>query len=384
MIPSSDTVAAAATNVIPLPRKAVQPRLAKTRFANLRRDRFSGTYFCWAKVCGRLVRQSLQTKSLEVAKTKLDALLESSRKQFSGIPKLDVDEFRAGHLVTEFRAGVANDSRLKPRSKAFRLFCADKLVQTWPELPRMRLRQVTRDAVESWAEAYRRRGFSGGLFNSTVDTLRMILELAVNRGLLAQNPVRVRPRSSGNSGGIAKAKVVRRLKALPSDSQFRALLKHLKSAPKCEAAALRVAVLAHSGQRPENVRQLRRQDVDLDRKLVHWPPIKHNANVNTQPMSADLFAVLSELVQQHPGDDSPLVPIASAKTALHSASLRLGISPVVTEGLFRHWFTTRALEAGIPVASVAAMRGDKDGGAMLLKTYFHARIESLREHVKKL
>lgn len=384
MIPRSDTVERLAPNVIPLPGKAAGARLVKTRFANLRRDRFSGTYFCWAKVCGRLVRQSLHTQSIEVAKIKLDALLESSRKQFSGVPKLDVDEFRVEHLVTEFRALVEQDHRLKPRSKAYRLFCVDKLLQSWPELARLRTRQVTREAVEAWAQEYRRRAYSGGLFNSTVDTLRMILELAVNRGLLARNPVRVRARATGNSGGIEKAKVVRHLKSLPTDKQFRALLKHLESAPKCEAAALRVAVLAHSGQRPENVRQLRRSDVDLERKLVHWPPIKHNANVNTQPMSADLFAVMRKLVQLHPGDDSPLVPIACAKTALRSASRALGIVPAVSEGLFRHWFTTRALEAGIPVASVAAMRGDKDGGAMLLKTYFHARIESLREQVKKL
>jgi hypothetical protein len=48
------------------------------------------------------------------------------------------------------------------------------------------------------------------------------------------------------------------------------------------------------------------------------------------------------------------------------------------------FFKTRALEAGIPVPEVALMRGDKDGGAMLLKTYVHPRLARLRELVKKL
>jgi integrase len=42
----------------------------------------------------------------------------------------------------------------------------------------------------------------------------------------------------------------------------------------------------------------------------------------------------------------------------------------------RHLFTTRAIESGVDVPTVAKWLGHKDGGALLMKTYSHL----LQEH----
>jgi hypothetical protein len=44
--------------------------------------------------------------------------------------------------------------------------------------------------------------------------------------------------------------------------------------------------------------------------------------------------------------------------------------------------TTKALESGIPVPDVALLRGDLDGGKMLLTNYSHPRLDHLRSVVK--
>lgn len=370
--------------VVPLPGVKPKARLVKTRYANLWRDRFSGTYFCIAKVCGQPLRKSLETRSIEIAKAKLDELISTTRAQRSGKAELDVDEFRFAQLADVFAAGLEDAAHLKPRSKAFRVYALAKLKESWPELVTLRPRQLTPEMVEEWAEGLRRRRFSGGLFNSIVDTLRMVCDLAVDRSLMARNPVRIKRASNPGAKGIVKARVQRKLKPLPADAVFRRLIRQLEREPKGRQAWWRVRVLAYSGERPENVRRLRPADVDLKRDVVHWPPIKHNAAVNTQPLNPKLRAVFRELLKAHPGDDTPLVPTKSARRALATASKQIGLAKPITEGVFRHWVTTRLLDAGIPAATVAQMRGDKDGGAMLLRTYSHARVEVIRGHTKKM
>jgi integrase len=67
-----------------------------------------------------------------------------------------------------------------------------------------------------------------------------------------------------------------------------------------------------------------------------------------------------------------------------TASKLAGINPPITPGALRHFWSSRAMETNIPVHVLAAMRGDRDGGKTLLKTYSHLRDAHVREMVDKL
>ena len=100
-------------------------------------------------------------------------------------------------------------------------------------------------------------------------------------------------------------------------------------------------------------------------------------------MVPQLIPVVKKLLKIHPGGDAPLLPIKNPRRALKTCCRLAGIGEMTGHDL-RHVFTTRALESGIPVPSVAAMRGDRDNGGMLLKNYFHARLEHLKRMSKKV
>jgi Phage integrase family len=56
--------------------------------------------------------------------------------------------------------------------------------------------------------------------------------------------------------------------------------------------------------------------------------------------------------------------------SLARASQKVGV-PKMTHHDLRHYFATKCLESGAPVATVANWLGHRDGGALLLRTYSH-------------
>lgn len=380
MTPASDT----ASKLLPAGLPAQLPRLVRTGFTNLRRDRASRVYFADAKVHGRRVRQSLKTKSKEIAKQRLDALLTQKRELWAGHTKPTVENWRMKQLFEVFRTEIAHSER-KPRAKAYRLETLRQIERTWPELEAARPDAVAVADCVAWAGRVRKK-YSASRYNGCVETLRMVFELAARRDLIARNPMVVARRRDGASAvGVRKARVLSKDKVLPTVQQMAALFRRMRALPSRRQAFWFVRVLAYSGQRPESVRTLYPQHVDLAENVVHWPPVKHNVASNPQPMHRQLRVVMRTLLRLHPGGNKPLLPIRSARKALATACREAGIVPALTEGVFRHWFTTQALVvAGIPVPVVALMRGDRDGGKMLLRTYNHPQMEQLRKQIGKM
>jgi integrase len=65
-----------------------------------------------------------------------------------------------------------------------------------------------------------------------------------------------------------------------------------------------------------------------------------------------------------------LLKLTECREALANACAKAGVSKVGHHAL-RHLFTTRAIEAQIPIPTVARWLGHKDGGALLMRTYSH-------------
>jgi integrase len=154
---------------------------------------------------------------------------------------------------------------------------------------------------------------------------------------------------------------------LLEQSQFSYLLEKLDGRPRSHAGLV-VRFLAHTGLRINEARQVRWEHVREDFFLLPGSVTK-NDHTRAIPFVNGIREILTAL-RQVAGDRQTVIPQAECKRALRTACELAGIHHL-THHDFRHLFTTRCIESGVDIPTVARWRGDKDGGAMLVKTYFH-------------
>lgn len=367
MIPPSDT----ALSPLRLPVPAAKGRFVATRYSNLVRDRHSGVFHARAKVGGRLVRKSLKTRSIEAAKRALDKLLAEERARVNAFAP-EVDGWRMGRLASLWLQRVEADTDLAPRAVDYRRETLGMIRRSWPELEELKPAAVSVGQCKAWGIKLARQ-YSASRFNGCVESLRGIFRLAMEMGLCAMNPALAVERKGYD----------RKVKNLPSRPQLRGLLRAFGNHPSRRRGSWLVRFLVYSGARPAAAAKVMPADVDLKGNTLSLPPIKHQHARLVVPMSKELRAVCRELLAAHPGGDRPLLPVRSPRKALATVCRELGL-PRLTPYDLRHLFTTHLLEQKVAPAMVAALRGDKDGGAMLLKTYFHARQEAMARVVKRV
>lgn len=358
-----------APNIIPIPAAPPEPVWSKSKYSNLMRYK-DGTYHARAKVCGHLVRQSLKTKSIEIAKGKLDRLLEKERKRLAR----EGDEMTFGALATEYEKRIEG-SALKPRSKLYRKYTLTIIKETWAGIDKLLPHKISEWDLVQWSTPLLKR-FSGPVYNGVIQTMRGILQIAMDEGLIAENPAVTRRKHS--TSGIPSAPVKSKPVILPEAKQFKELLKRLDAIPRRLASARLVRFLAFGGARISAANQVRPEHVDFVRNEILIPPVKYNDKPIRLPMFKPMRLLMKQCLADYPGF-GPLIPIKSPRRALGTACKEVGIVRMNTKAL-RHLFTTRCLQSGIDVKTVAAWRGDKDGGAMLLRTYAHL----LNDHSQKM
>lgn len=163
-----------------------------------------------------------------------------------------------------------------------------------------------------------------------------------------------------------------------TDEQFALVLKELRAAPKVGDLAELLTVLRLTGARPQELASLRSEAVDWEncctRKREHKTR-RHTGADRVIHFPEVAMKVLKEQRERY-GSTGPLFRTRHGKPYRQSVivrrlgdiSERVGFR-VVSYGM-RHAFCTRALEAGVPDAVVAALVGHK-GTAMLQRHYSH-------------
>ena len=97
------------------------------------------------------------------------------------------------------------------------------------------------------------------------------------------------------------------------------------------------------------------------------------------PFNAKLRALVTDL-RDNPrlfrGErEGYVLAVSECQKAIDAACQRLAVNRFTHHDL-RHLFTTRAIESGIDIPTIAKWVGHKDGGALLMRTYSHL----LKEH----
>src|ERR1700691_2580855 len=114
--------------------KRPRPVLHKTQYANLIRYVPSGTYYARIRLRGKLLRKSLNTDLISVAKLRLNDLEKSERQANENKNALGNGKMTFGQAMEVYRQRVQGDASLKPRTKEYYEQRISALLKSWPGL----------------------------------------------------------------------------------------------------------------------------------------------------------------------------------------------------------------------------------------------------------
>jgi len=190
----------------------------KTPVANLVRYAPSGIYFVRAKVRGKLVRNSLKTNVLSVAKLRLADRLDTEHKAVAPSETKIVGKMTFGDALAIFKERQKLATNIKDTTKTYNERAAETLLKTWVGLEQTDVKRITKFDCLEWRSRYGKM-YSATVTNGTLSVLRRVLDIAVESGARYDNPAKDKD--------IKRARVRRKELRLPEPDQFFALVKEI-------------------------------------------------------------------------------------------------------------------------------------------------------------
>jgi Phage integrase, N-terminal SAM-like domain len=192
----------------------------KTPYVNLVRHAPSGKNFARIRFGGKLIRQSLKTKVLSVAKLKLADLEKQERANLEGRQRLTEGKASFRDLAKEYLERLDGSPNLKPRTKEYYKERLAVMLKSGSGLNNMDVRKLTEDDCRQWASRYTKQASSTN-FNNTLIVLRAILAIGVEQGI----------RYSNSAEKLQRVRVGRKELTLPSQKRFRELVEEIRRVP---------------------------------------------------------------------------------------------------------------------------------------------------------
>lgn len=246
---------------------------------------------------------------------------------------------------------------VKPRTQKYHQELIGYIGRKWPEKFLVDVDGISEEDVGTFIG--RIKSLSDSRFNGTVTILRATVPAAKK---IRRRPVRLKER------------------ALISQLEFSRLLKELDGRPRTHAGLI-IRFLAHTGLRINEARQVRW--TYIHKNYFRLPgSVTKNGRPRLIPFVNGIRKTL-EALRQVAGDRDKVIPQAECRRSLRTACELAGLHRL-THHDFRHLFTTRTIESGVDIPTVARWRGDIDGGAMLVKNYFHLLDEHSRRMAKRV
>ena len=353
----------------------------ETPYHNLWRYVSSGTYLARIRVKGKLVRRSLKTSALSVAKMRLlDLEREERRKAEHGRlvtkAKLLFQDALAALESNGFRPVVPRNKKdakaLKPAAFAYYQQRGKALLKSWPGLAKMDIGKVGERDCQAWASRMRKQ-VSASAFNHTLGLLRNVIDYGIKAGARYDNPARAIMRESESPKPLE----------LPDPTKFNAFVTAIATAGGrfSKAAADLVQFLAFGGFRKGEAEFVRWADCDFERGLitVRGHPdtgLKNRTpgEFRVVPMIPDLRRLLERLKAARPNAQAAdaVMMVNECQKAMDRAAELVGMKRISHHDL-RHLFATTCIESGVDIPTVSRWLGHSDGGALAMRTYGHLR-----------
>ncbi len=350
----------------------------KTVKSHLLRNSESGKYYAVARVGGKLVWKSLKTTVRSVADLRLEKALSGIRAGES--TKADVNitlgQCAATYLQRKEERGYRRRNRqgieqakskpLKARSLDYRKETVEALRKLWDGFEDKMAAEATESACHAVADKARKQ-YGPSRFNGVIQSLRGILDIAVENGALAVNPAL----------GVSFAEVKPSDKPIPSREQMTEILRQLDDHPQRKHARLSLRAMAFTGLRPNEARHLSKSDVDLTAGTLTARETK-----NGKPRTIQLIGQAMDLFKEE-GVDKVLAALKKdPRRAIRTIGEAIGLK--MTPYTMRHLHMTALVESGVDLPTAALISGHQDRGVTLLRHYLHARPEHVRKQLDKV
>jgi integrase len=338
----------------------------------------NGDYYARIKVNGKIIRESLNTSVWTTAKPRLTDFVKKHQEARGTIVSPKFSE-----AVELFKRELESDSRIKPQSKQYRLWCLLKIQKSWRGLWDMHLDQITAQACMEWA-AKLQKEIACHYYNNTIGTLKQVIQAGMkqrreNKGATLENPAIV----------LRRTKVKQKHLQLPEPSQLCQLVENLRKGSGGWGPRIGdlIEFLAYSGLRiASEPIWVTWKDIDWQRKEIivrgHPETGTKNSEIRRVAIIADMERVLKELPGESPSDGT-ILKVVRCNEALKRTCEELGI-PRLTHHDMRHLFATRCIESGVDIPTVSRWLGHKDGGALAMRTFGHLRNEHSQQMAQEV
>jgi integrase len=342
-----------------------------TNVQNIVRYAPSGTLFARFKIGGKLIRRSLKTNVVSVAKLRLADMLKEHRGDHQTKESIRQGRMNFSDGLEIHLGSIDADPSLKPATKIYWRRVMEFIEKSWPEALHRDVRKFSEADLRTWLTTFSKR-YAPTVVNNSIGAMRAIFNVAVEQGARFNNPaqplkrVPVRPKNL----------------TLPSRQQFLefvAVIENGGSRDSKNCADL-VRFMAYSGMRVGESKHVTWADVDLIKQKLHVRGDPETGTKNSEsrivPLIPELQTMLAKMRVER-ADEPPLTPIMrvhECQNSMDRAAKIVGMARITHHDL-RHLFATICIESGVDVPTVSRWLGHKDGGALAMKTYGHLRDE---------
>lgn len=330
----------------------------------------SGIYYLRARIGGKIIRRSLHTEKLRIAKIKRDTLLLELRAKAGAIRNKTEMNLIEGIALTKAYYSSLPSYQAKPKSLQSRV---DMLKIIGDTLPDTKLSTWKASQLQAWWESPKITRYASTTRNSLLGTLRQMMVLAIQAHARLDDP----------SAELKRLSVRTKVVTVPSSDELRAVTADIRAQEKrvSKESANFIEFLAYSGMRISEAQSVDWSHVSEQSILVTGG---ETGTKNHEQRRVPIIPPMAELLKRMRSNNSngALWSIKSPRFALKNACERLKITHVRIHDL-RHLFATACIESGVDIPTLSRWLGHKDGGVLALKTYGHLRDEhSQREAAK--
>ena len=341
----------------------------RTQYANLVRYVPSGTLYARLRVKGKLIKRSLKTDVLSVAKLRLADFEKQERQRAESAEAVGRGKMTFADAIAIHQERLRGDASLNPRTKDYHEQRIKSLLKHWPSVEQMEIRAITKADCLTWAARFGPAA-SPTAFNHTVGILRKLIEIGVEMGARYDNPARFIRRVSERPKRLV----------LPEPQQFDRFVAEIEQAGSgfSRPCASLVRFLAYGGFRLSEAANVTWADCDFERGeiTVRGDPTTGTKNwtIRRVPMVPDMRRLLEAARSENEGRsaDAPVMRVRECQKAMNRAAKRIGMARITHHDL-RHLFATRCIESGVDIPTVSRWLGHKDGGALAMRVYGHLR-----------
>jgi len=331
-----------------------------------------GVNYLRAKAAGKVIRKTLSTNSLRIAKIKRDALLAKVRVQAGAIrssgPLMLSD---AIGLTRAYYAGLES-YQLKPASMRYREGLLAIMKRTLPERA---ISSYSAKEIKAWWNSPEITRYAPQRRNNLLGTFRKMFDLAIRSGACWSDP----------SEELNRVRIPARPVRVPSREDFRKLVDSIRAqqfSRSSEEAANFVEFLAFSGMRIGEAQAVEWADVGAHSiRVTGGERGTKNHEHRHVPIVEPMRSLLDRIRPKEMM--GPLWSIKNPHVALSNACKREGIPHIRIHDL-RHLFATTCIESGVDIPTVSRWLGHKDGGVLALKVYGHLRDEHSQREASKV